>query len=477
MRSRLTGVGVALILASVALVAPGTAGYAAEGLSASFEQQGVWPTGYLGQVTVHNPGTSAVAGWRVEFDLPDGTEITSHWLAQLDRTGGHHVFTNHGYNATVPAGGSQSFGFVATGTGTPTGCLVNGAPCDGQPPPPPPPVPPPPPPPIPPPAPDPEPPPPVPPGGRLVEVSTPAQLQAALDDAQPGDVISVARNTYHGQFRMVGKHGTAELPIVIDGSRHAVPPNLSGGAETTPGAALEIVDSSHIHVADLEIHNHLTGLVAEGVTFSRFSEIEVRDVDGGGLVLRGSSSDNVVRFVNVRRTGELDPARGAAVTIGTENGLWGGGQPDRSDRNQILSSSFIDIAAERALLIHEGSSDGVVRDVHFSGGVGGPGSWIDVRGNNHLIAESSGSNAAPNGDPETLANGFETNLTLAGWGCGNVFDMNLLELNGVAEYGVRIGLPVSACGGNPNLVYDNNHVEDAVVGVSNVPLTPAPPGA
>jgi hypothetical protein len=485
MRSRLTGVGVAILLASVALVVPATAGHAAEGLTATIEQQGVWPTGYLGHVTVRNPGTAPVTGWQVEFDLPSGTEITSLWLAGLVRSGRHHVFTNHSYNATVPAGGSQSFGFITSGTGLPTGCLVNGAPCDGQapppspspspPPPPPGPVPPPPPPPIPPPVPDPEPPPPVPPGGRLVEVSTSEQLQAALDDAQPGDVISVARNTYRGQFRMEGKHGTVDLPIVIDGSRHAVPPTLRNVFETTPGVGLEIVDSSYVHVKDFEITGHRSAIVAERVTFSRFEQIGVRDVDAEGLVLRDFSSDNVVRFVGVTRTGQLDPAHGTAITIGTENSLWEGGQPDRSDRNQILRTTFNVTGADKFILLHEGSSDGVVRDANFVGGLGGPGSWIDVRGNNYLIAESTGRNSAPNGDPEMLRNGFETNVMVAGWGCGNVFDANWLELNGVGDYGIRIHEPVGDCAGNPNVVYDNNTVTDSVVGVSNVPLTPAPP--
>jgi hypothetical protein len=39
------------------------------------------------------------------------------------------TFTDRGYNATVPAGSSTSFGFIVAGTGAPTGCTVNGAPC------------------------------------------------------------------------------------------------------------------------------------------------------------------------------------------------------------------------------------------------------------------------------------------------------------------------------------------------------------
>jgi hypothetical protein len=38
---------------------------------------------------------------------------------------------NKGYNGTVPAGGSVEFGLIVTGSGDPTSCTINGAPCGG----------------------------------------------------------------------------------------------------------------------------------------------------------------------------------------------------------------------------------------------------------------------------------------------------------------------------------------------------------
>src|SRR2546421_3736625 len=115
--------GVALVLAPLA--------HAATGLVASFKVTDSWSTGYQGQYTVANPGTSAVTGWRVEFDLPTGTSVRNFWTAGMSHSGNHYVFSNLSYNGTVAAGGTQTFGFNTTGLGRPSGCLVNGAPCSG----------------------------------------------------------------------------------------------------------------------------------------------------------------------------------------------------------------------------------------------------------------------------------------------------------------------------------------------------------
>ncbi|GAA0316644.1 hypothetical protein GCM10010151_03240 [Actinoallomurus spadix] len=65
------------------------------------------------------------------FDLPPGSSVGTYWDALLTQSGSHYTFKNRDYNASVPAGGSVSFGFVASGAGTPTGCTLNGAACTG----------------------------------------------------------------------------------------------------------------------------------------------------------------------------------------------------------------------------------------------------------------------------------------------------------------------------------------------------------
>ncbi|MFF7857426.1 cellulase family glycosylhydrolase [Streptomyces sp. NPDC007904] len=100
-------------------------------VTAKVTQSSVWDGGYGADVTVANDGDATANGWTIEFDLPAGTTVTSHWSATRSRQGQHYRFTNVSYNATVAPGGRQSFGFNAAGTGLPLNCTVNGLPCDG----------------------------------------------------------------------------------------------------------------------------------------------------------------------------------------------------------------------------------------------------------------------------------------------------------------------------------------------------------
>src|SRR4051794_18218866 len=116
-------------LAAAALVAaglvltPGAAHAATAAITVHSEGDG----GYTAELTIRNTETTPLTGWRVEFDLPAGTTIQSAWNTTTARSGGHWTFTPASWNATVPAGGSVSFGWVASGTGKPTGCLLGGA--------------------------------------------------------------------------------------------------------------------------------------------------------------------------------------------------------------------------------------------------------------------------------------------------------------------------------------------------------------
>ena len=122
--------GCCALAASLAVVAASTA-HADTTLTASFQVTRSWSTGYEGQYTIRNSGTASVTGWQVEFDLPAGTSVRKFWNSTMVRNGDHYTFTNASFNATVPPGGSQSFGFNTRGLGLPSGCLVNGSPCNG----------------------------------------------------------------------------------------------------------------------------------------------------------------------------------------------------------------------------------------------------------------------------------------------------------------------------------------------------------
>ncbi|MEU1127263.1 cellulose binding domain-containing protein, partial [Streptomyces sp. NPDC005899] len=77
-----------------------------------------WSGGFTADVKVTNSGTAAVDGWQLGFTLPSGQRITQAWNATISPASGSVRASDVGFNGRIPAGGSQSFGFQGTYTGT-----------------------------------------------------------------------------------------------------------------------------------------------------------------------------------------------------------------------------------------------------------------------------------------------------------------------------------------------------------------------
>ena len=77
-----------------------------------------WNSGFTANVTVANTGSSAINGWNLGFTLPSGQSITSSWNAALTGSSGAVTARNVSFNGAIPPGGSTSFGFQATHSGS-----------------------------------------------------------------------------------------------------------------------------------------------------------------------------------------------------------------------------------------------------------------------------------------------------------------------------------------------------------------------
>ena len=130
MRRRLSTILAALVLGLAGTITTATPALAA-GETATFAKTSDWGSGWEGKYTIRNAGTSTTTSWRVEFDLPSGTTLGSYWDALLTSSGSHHTFRNREYNGTLAPGASVTFGFLASGSGTPQSCRINGADCGG----------------------------------------------------------------------------------------------------------------------------------------------------------------------------------------------------------------------------------------------------------------------------------------------------------------------------------------------------------
>lgn len=110
------------------------AAQAAPGLSATFSaaDNGSW---WLGKFVIRNDTSAAVESWTLEFDLPATVRMGNSFNGTVTQNGTHVTVANAFYNGRIAPGATTepfSFSFVGEGVGTPSGCRVNGAKCDGS---------------------------------------------------------------------------------------------------------------------------------------------------------------------------------------------------------------------------------------------------------------------------------------------------------------------------------------------------------
>ncbi|MEU5283577.1 glycoside hydrolase family 18 chitinase [Streptomyces sp. CA-278952] len=130
-RSKVIAGLTALVVPLAAMVGLATPATAATSATATYTKKSDWGSGFEGQWTVKNTGTTALSSWTIEWDFPSGTSAGSAWDAALTKSGNHYTAKNLSWNGSVAPGASISFGFNGTGSGSPTGCKLNGASCDG----------------------------------------------------------------------------------------------------------------------------------------------------------------------------------------------------------------------------------------------------------------------------------------------------------------------------------------------------------
>jgi endoglucanase len=90
-----------------------------------------WGNGFTATVTIRNDGP-AVTGWTTSFHFTGNQHVTNAWNGTLTSAGPTVTVTSAGFNASIPTGGTASFGFQATYSGTntaPTSGTVNGTSC------------------------------------------------------------------------------------------------------------------------------------------------------------------------------------------------------------------------------------------------------------------------------------------------------------------------------------------------------------
>ncbi|MFH0516011.1 cellulose binding domain-containing protein [Streptomyces sp. M41] len=83
--------------------------------SVDYEIDGQWPDGFQATVTVTTE--RALDDWRVAWSFRDGQEVGQMWDARFAQNGSRVTATAAGYNRTVAANGTLSFGFLGSWDG------------------------------------------------------------------------------------------------------------------------------------------------------------------------------------------------------------------------------------------------------------------------------------------------------------------------------------------------------------------------
>ncbi|MFD8965956.1 glycoside hydrolase family 9 protein [Streptomyces sp. NPDC059568] len=104
----------------------------ASGCAVTYGIDSAWNNGFTATVTVKNTSTAPVDGWTLNWTYAGGQRVTNAWNATVSQSGSTVTAKDVGWNKAIAAGGSVSFGFQATFTGSnpqPTAFTLNSAAC------------------------------------------------------------------------------------------------------------------------------------------------------------------------------------------------------------------------------------------------------------------------------------------------------------------------------------------------------------
>ncbi|WP_225224287.1 cellulose-binding domain-containing protein [Cellulomonas sp. JH27-2] len=127
----------ALLAGSVTVLSLGVVAapaQAATGCSATYTVTNQWAGGFGADVVVKNLG-DAKSTWTVGWQFPDGQTVTSGWNGTFSQQGAAVSVKPAGWNASLPMGGSVSFGFNGAWTSAnrvPSAITLDGVTCTGS---------------------------------------------------------------------------------------------------------------------------------------------------------------------------------------------------------------------------------------------------------------------------------------------------------------------------------------------------------
>jgi hypothetical protein len=302
-----------------------------------------------------------------------------------------------------------------------------------------------------------------------IYVNSASQLQTALNNALPGNVIIIQDGYYErsgGFYANAGIDGTQANPITVIGSRNVV---LSTN-NLASGYAFSLKGNKHWIIKGFTVTNSKNGVVLDNCKYVTVDSIQAKKLGQDGVHLRTHTSYSVVKNCYIDSTGLNDYSYGEGIYIGSAYSNWctyTNCDPDTSNYNQVLNNIFGNFITAENIDIKEGTKGGLIKGNKFNGtglqGMNGGDSWIDVKGNSYIIEENIGNNS--------ILDGFQTHIQQpGGYGNYNIFRNNTLNVNGPG-YGIRVQTSNANGTAINNIVCTNNNVSGSTLGLTNVSTT------
>ncbi|HSY61994.1 MAG TPA: hypothetical protein VK796_08970, partial [Cytophaga sp.] len=249
---------------------------------------------------------------------------------------------------------------------------------------------------------------------QTINVSTAIQLQNALNTATAGQTILLADGLYSksGGFIIPANiNGTSSNPITLKGSVRAI---ITANSLSS-GYGLGLRGNNYWIIDGFTISNSAKGIVLDSSHHNAIKNIHVNKIGDEGIHLRAYSSFNNIDNCFIDSTGQTSPGFGEAIYIGSAVSNWptySKGNADTCNYNSVTNNSFGDHVSSENIDIKEGTTGGRIALNTFNGAglnnQNSADSWIDVKGNYYTIECNTGSN--------TIADGFQTHILVAGWG-------------------------------------------------------------
>jgi cellulase/cellobiase CelA1 len=100
---------------------------------AAYATTSEWSSGFVGNITITNTGTTPIADWTLTFTFGGDERIVQPWGAVSSQSGSAVTMRNEPWDRVIPPGASVTAGMLGAWTGghhePPEAFAVNGVPC------------------------------------------------------------------------------------------------------------------------------------------------------------------------------------------------------------------------------------------------------------------------------------------------------------------------------------------------------------